>query len=383
MEARRRADRNASRAVRAARRRLGSWPVLLGSTLLLACGDAGGDRAAAPVAPAATPAAPAATPGVVYLTFDDGPIDATFAVLDVLARHGVEATFFVNGFHLFGEGDENETRALAALQRTLEDGHVVGNHSYDHMLHNCCEDGACGAAVCNRVARWNVGAYRDPAIELASFLPTNVDEVRALLPAGASHPNDHLTRLARLPYTNAWRAAGLRADCPCCTFDDVAQRSAPLACAQGRPTASATVAARVADELAARGFEVWGWDLEWSPADWGATDAVSTLTDGDRLADQVVAAMTACTATTMEPAISRALDFPCDDGRRRGRVIVLTHDFLFEDGKRGRGAAHNLPKLDRFLTVMLERGYRFDTLDRYGGEERDPRVAPPTTGGAP
>jgi chitin disaccharide deacetylase len=330
--------------------------------LLAACG---GSVGGAPVATGAPTPAAGEPRGVIYLTFDDGPIDATLGVLDVLARHGVKATFFVNGFHLYGEGDENEGRAVEALRRTLADGHLVGNHSYDHMLHNCCDAGACGAAVCNRVARWNVGAYQDVDAELASFLPTNVDRVRAALAAAGHRGDDHLTRLARLPYTNAWRAAGLRADCPCCTFDDVAQKAAPLACAQGTPTRSAGVASQVADQLAARGVEVWGWDLEWSPSDWSSADAVSTLTGADELAAAVVDAMTACTVTTMEPVISRATDFPCGDPGHRGRVILLTHDFLFEDGKRGRGAAHNLPKLDRFLTVMRERGYRFDTLDHY------------------
>jgi chitin disaccharide deacetylase len=333
--------------------------------LLAACGAATSDTPGPATAASVSLPPASASPGIVYLTFDDGPIDATQGVLDVLAKHGVKATFFVNGFHLYGEGDENEGRALAALQRTLADGHVVGNHSYDHMLHNCCEAGACGAAVCNRVARWNIGAYRDVEAELASFLPTNVDRVRASLAAAGHRGDDHLTRLARLPYTNAWRAAGLRADCPCCTFDDVAQREPPLACAEGAPTRSAQVATAVADALAARGLEVWGWDLEWSPTDWGAADAVSTLTDGDQLAAAVVDAMTSCTPPIMEPVISRATDFPCGGPQHRGRVIVLAHDFLFEDGKRGKGATQTLPKLDRFLAAMKERGYRFDTLDRY------------------
>lgn len=324
---------------------------------------AGGATPPPPAEGAATTPRPAA--GTVYLTFDDGPIDATLGILEVLERHGVKATFFVNGFHLYGEGDEQEGRAREALLRMLGAGHLLGNHSYDHLLHNCCDGEQCGAAACNRVARWNVGAYRSLEVELESFLPTNVDRTRAVFPAGASFATDRLDSLARLPYTNAWRVGGLRADCPCCTADDVPPWDPKFVCSPAAPTRSAQVAIAVADALAARGVAVYGWDLEWSPRSWGDADPVSTLSDGDELAAAVSAAMAGCTATTMEPAHSRAADFPCDDPRRAGKVVVLAHDFLFEDGRRGRGATHNLPKLDRFLTVMRERGYRFATLDRY------------------
>ncbi len=85
-------------------------------------------------APAATPApttadAPAATPagagGVVYLTFDDGPHPTyTPQVLDVLARHGARATFFVLG-SLAGERPE-------LIGRIVAEGHTLANHSWNH-----------------------------------------------------------------------------------------------------------------------------------------------------------------------------------------------------------------------------------------------------------
>ena len=65
--------------------------------------------------------------GEVYLTFDDGPIDATFGVLDVLKEMDIKATFFLNGFHCYGQGDENEEKAIEALKRTVDDGHVIAN----------------------------------------------------------------------------------------------------------------------------------------------------------------------------------------------------------------------------------------------------------------
>ncbi|MBM7867772.1 polysaccharide deacetylase family protein [Heliobacterium gestii] len=59
-----------------------------------------------------------------YLTFDDGPSENTAAVLNILARYHVKATFFVNG---------NPTAAGKALyQRIVQEGHALGNHTYSH-----------------------------------------------------------------------------------------------------------------------------------------------------------------------------------------------------------------------------------------------------------
>ncbi|MER7056536.1 MULTISPECIES: polysaccharide deacetylase family protein [unclassified Streptomyces] len=62
----------------------------------------------------------------VALTVDDGP-DPTWtpALLDVLAAHAVEATFFVIG--------ERAREHPALLRRLLAAGHRLGNHSYSHF----------------------------------------------------------------------------------------------------------------------------------------------------------------------------------------------------------------------------------------------------------
>jgi peptidoglycan-N-acetylglucosamine deacetylase len=63
---------------------------------------------------------------VVALTFDDGPSpDNTPAVLELLARHQVKATFFMVGRNIEAH------RELAA--RVLAEGHQLGNHSYSHL----------------------------------------------------------------------------------------------------------------------------------------------------------------------------------------------------------------------------------------------------------
>jgi peptidoglycan/xylan/chitin deacetylase (PgdA/CDA1 family) len=58
------------------------------------------------------------------LTFDDGPGPHTSALLDVLAKRGVAATFFVSGKYA-------EQRP-ALIKRMLAEGHEVGNHGYSH-----------------------------------------------------------------------------------------------------------------------------------------------------------------------------------------------------------------------------------------------------------
>ena len=71
---------------------------------------------------------PQADPPSVYLTFDDGPNpDATPGLLDVLARHGVAATFFIIDKHL--------TEATAPIvRRAVDEGHAVALHAHTRRL---------------------------------------------------------------------------------------------------------------------------------------------------------------------------------------------------------------------------------------------------------
>ena len=63
---------------------------------------------------------------VLYLTFDDGPHPAaTPFVLDVLKQYNAKATFFCIG--------KNVVEQPAIYQRILEEGHRVGNHTFNHL----------------------------------------------------------------------------------------------------------------------------------------------------------------------------------------------------------------------------------------------------------
>jgi peptidoglycan/xylan/chitin deacetylase (PgdA/CDA1 family) len=61
------------------------------------------------------------------LTYDDGPNDPhTLCLLEVLAKHGVHATFFLIGRYVRQRPEIARQIALA--------GHVIGNHTFTHPL---------------------------------------------------------------------------------------------------------------------------------------------------------------------------------------------------------------------------------------------------------
>jgi peptidoglycan/xylan/chitin deacetylase (PgdA/CDA1 family) len=63
----------------------------------------------------------------IALTYDDGPNDPhTLKLLDVLAKHGVRATFFMIGRYVQQRPDI--ARAVAQA------GHIIGNHTFAHPL---------------------------------------------------------------------------------------------------------------------------------------------------------------------------------------------------------------------------------------------------------
>ncbi len=78
----------------------------------------------------------ATTAKVVALSFDDGPNEPyTSAILEVLARYRVKATFFEIG--------ENVARCPEVTRRLVAEGHVLGNHSYSHNAnHALCDSRA-------------------------------------------------------------------------------------------------------------------------------------------------------------------------------------------------------------------------------------------------
>lgn len=64
-------------------------------------------------------------PQKIAITFDDGPHPVyTKMLLEGLKERGVKATFFVVGENIPGHED--------LILQMAEDGHLIGNHTYDH-----------------------------------------------------------------------------------------------------------------------------------------------------------------------------------------------------------------------------------------------------------
>lgn len=85
----------------------------------------------------------------VALTFDDGPNpEYTEKLLDGLKDRNVKATFFLLG--------EQVELYPDIVKRMYEEGHLIGNHSYDHVnLGAMCESDAC-----DQIKRTNDAIYK-------------------------------------------------------------------------------------------------------------------------------------------------------------------------------------------------------------------------------
>ncbi|MEI6119274.1 MAG: polysaccharide deacetylase family protein [bacterium] len=63
----------------------------------------------------------------VALTFDDGPNENTTPLLlDILKAKNVHATFFLIG--------QNIQQCSGIVQRIYDEGHMIGNHTWDHII---------------------------------------------------------------------------------------------------------------------------------------------------------------------------------------------------------------------------------------------------------
>lgn len=84
----------------------------------------------------------------IHLSFDDGPANLTPALLDLLKKEQIPATFFIIAERIDCQphrkrclaGNERACQSLTycqqhrnTLQRTVQEGHTIGSHSYNHL----------------------------------------------------------------------------------------------------------------------------------------------------------------------------------------------------------------------------------------------------------
>jgi peptidoglycan/xylan/chitin deacetylase (PgdA/CDA1 family) len=63
---------------------------------------------------------------IIYLSFDDGPHpEITAFVLDELSKYNAKASFFCIGKNVLAHPD--------VYRRIIDEGHAVGNHSFNHL----------------------------------------------------------------------------------------------------------------------------------------------------------------------------------------------------------------------------------------------------------
>lgn len=95
---------------------------------------------------------------VLALTFDDGPHPVyTPQLLDGLKKRGVKASFFLMGKNIAG----NE----AIVQRMYEDGHLIGNHTFDHVRLSRLDD----TEACRQITKTSNAIY-----EITGQYPTYI-----------------------------------------------------------------------------------------------------------------------------------------------------------------------------------------------------------------
>ncbi|MCR5508592.1 MAG: polysaccharide deacetylase [Lachnospiraceae bacterium] len=78
-----------------------------------------------------------------YLTFDDGPSGNTDRILDILDEYNVKGNFFVIG--RFSDAYKDQ------YKRIIEDGHVMGMHSYSHSYAEIYESADAFTADLNHI----------------------------------------------------------------------------------------------------------------------------------------------------------------------------------------------------------------------------------------
>ncbi|HZJ35838.1 MAG TPA: polysaccharide deacetylase family protein [Gillisia sp.] len=96
----------------------------------------------------------------VAITFDDGPVENTLKILEILDKYNVKASFFCIGKNI----EENPEIFKAILQK----GHFVGNHSYSHTR----KMGFLSTAkIVEEIRKCDEIALRVGGVKLESFRP--------------------------------------------------------------------------------------------------------------------------------------------------------------------------------------------------------------------
>jgi len=215
---------------------------------------------------------------IIYLTFDDGPLNGTENVIRILREEGVDATMFFIGKHI------NKRRSL--YRRALSMPNLlIANHTYSHAN--------------GKYARFYSNVSR---------VVNDINKAQAII-GGAKY--------LRLAGRNVWRM-------PLVNRDDYALSSSRRT--KEHPKYEA---------LASRGYQIYGWDIEWN-----FTTTGRPAYSADHMAGRIEQLYN-----------SRRI-------AKSGKVILLAHDYMF----RGQSGIYKLRELIR---ILQSNGWEFATIDDY------------------
>ncbi|TGZ76251.1 glycoside hydrolase/deacetylase [Ascodesmis nigricans] len=99
----------------------------------------------------------------IALTFDDGPLEFTAELLDLLANEGVKATFFITGNSIGKGAIDSVQRWRNLIRRAYNEGHQIAAHTWDHPRLN-------GLSEADR--RWQMTRLETAFLDILGRYPT-------------------------------------------------------------------------------------------------------------------------------------------------------------------------------------------------------------------
>ncbi|MES2006009.1 MAG: polysaccharide deacetylase family protein [Bacteroidota bacterium] len=215
----------------------------------------------------------------IYLSFDDGPQHGTVTCFDLCKKDSIKASFFMVGHHSEMKSDGKK---IVADIRNAYPQILLANHSYSHAN--------------NRYIYF----YQHPEMAGADFF--KAQEVLQVP-----------YKIARLPGNSAWVRTG--------------------------EVKATHLVSPVSHLLDSAGYNVIGWDVEWS---FGKKSARPVQTP-QKLANMVDSA------------------FAKNQTHIPNHLVILTHDRMFQHPE-------DVDSLARFIQILKQNPrYVFETVDHYPG----------------
>ncbi len=223
----------------------------------------------------------------IYLTFDDGPLNGTQNVIDVLQEEGIPATMFMIGKHINTSPSHKRVFKIAVSDPLI----LVANHTYSHAN--------------RRYRRFYSNPYN---------VVSDLNRMNVVLQNSGQFIDGKYCRLAG---RNVFRVGALRCDDPAIPKSRHEEQSY--------------------DALANEGFHIYGWDYQW---DYRPRDGKLYKSPQEML---------------------RRINHIYNRGKtkKRGKFILLMHDFTFKDRFNGK------EKLRELISLLREDGWNFDSIENY------------------